>query len=103
VDLQDYYFERNETEHMRKVDDEFHDQICLLSKRTVIMDTLIPLHRKTRRYRRLAMEDKVRTQITRKEHRAIYEAIITGNAELAAALTSEHIKNAKAHMLGGMK
>ena len=103
VDLQDFYFERNEIEHMRKVDDEFHDQICLLSKRAVIMDTLIPLHRKTRRYRKIALEDKNRNQVTRKEHRAIYEAIISGDGELAAKLTAQHIKNAKEHMLEGMK
>ena len=103
VDLQDFYFERNEIEHMRRVDDEFHDQICLLSKRAVIMDTLIPLHRKTRRYRKIALEDKNRNQVTRKEHRAIYEAIISGDGELAAKLTAQHIKNAKEHMLEGMK
>ncbi len=101
VGLQDYYFEAGDIEHMRHVDDEFHHAICRLSRRGVIYDTLTPLHRKTRRYRRIAMEDRARAAITRKEHQAIYEAIIAGNADLAASLSEEHIKNAKAHMFGG--
>ena len=103
MDLQDFYFSKHDAEHLRKVDDQFHDSICLLSKRTVITDTLIPLHRKTRRYRRISMEDWSRTTNTTKEHRAMYEAIVSGNAELAMELTTKHIENAKVHMIEGMK
>ena len=58
VDLQEFYFNKNDADHLRKVDDEFHDAVCRMSGRTVITDTLIPLHRKTRRFRRIAMEDR---------------------------------------------
>ena len=102
VDLQDYYFSRDDIEHMRHIDDEFHDCICRLSLRNVITDTLQPLHRKTRRYRRIAMEDRQRAAVTRREHRAICEAILSGDAQLAAKLSSEHIKNAKEHMFGSV-
>jgi len=101
VGLQDYYFSAGDIEHMRHVDDEFHHTICRLSGRTVIYDTLTPLHRKTRRYRRIAMEDRARAAVTRKEHQAIYEAIMAGDAPLAEKLSEEHIKNAKEHMFGG--
>lgn len=103
VDLQDFYFSKWDTEHLRKVDDEFHSVICRLSKRTVLTDTLLPLHRKTRRYRRIAMEDRDRTTQTMKEHRKMYEAIVSGNADLAMELTTQHIKNAKIHMIEGVK
>ncbi len=103
VDLQDFYFSKWDKEHLRKVDDEFHSVICRLSKRSVITDTLLPLHRKTRRYRRIAMEDRDRTSQTMKEHRQIYEAIVSGDAELAMELTTLHIKNAKSHMIQGAK
>ena len=99
VDLQDFYFSKGDLDRLRKVDDEFHDAICRLSGRTVIKDTLIPLHRKTRRYRRIAMDDPDRVPRTLKEHRAICEAIVAGNAELAQQLTTRHIANAKEHML----
>ena len=99
VDLQDFYYEKGDTERLRQVDDEFHSVICRLSCRTVLVDTLIPLHRKTRRYRRIAMEDRQRSAKTMKEHRAMYEAIISGDAELAMELTTQHISNAKKHMM----
>ena len=103
VDLQEFYFNKNDPDHLRKVDDEFHDAICRLSGRTVITDTLIPLHRKTRRFRRIAMEDRERTTKTTQEHRAIYEAVVSGDALLAKQLTKAHIANAKDHMLQNLR
>ena len=100
VDLQDFYFEKWDIEHLRQVDDSFHETICRLSKRSVIKDTLLPLHRKTRRYRKIAMEDRDRAALTLREHREIFEAIASRNAELARQLSSQHIVNAKSHMMG---
>ena len=101
TDLQDFYYSKHDAEHLRQVDDEFHDAICRLSNRTVISDTLTPLHRKTRRYRRIAMEDWDRTTQTTKEHYAIYQAIVAGDAELSKKLMKEHIIHAKEHMIKG--
>lgn len=101
VDLQDFYYDKGDAEQLRQVDEQFHDLICYLSERTVIMDTLIPLHRKTRRYRRISMEDWSRTVNTRKEHKAIFDAMASGDADLAESLMGKHIENAKKHMLGG--
>ena len=101
VDLQEFYFSKHDKEHLRQVDDEFHDAICRLSQRNVITDTLVPLHRKTRRYRRIALENRERTAQSMGEHRQIYEAIVAGDAELARQLTAKHIEHAKEHMLGG--
>ena len=100
VDLQEFYYNKGDMDHLRRVDDEFHDAICRLSKRNVITDTLVPLHRKTRRYRRIALENRERTAQSMGEHRAIYEAIVSGDAELARQLTAQHIEHAKEHMLG---
>ena len=101
TDLQDFYFNKHDVERLRQVDDEFHDAICRLSGRTVISDTLIPLHRKTRRYRRLAMDDWERTTQTTREHYAICQAVIAGDADLAKKLMKQHIINAKAHLIKG--
>ena len=103
VDLQEFYFEKKDAERLRQVDDQFHDAICYLSKRNVIIDTVVPLMRKTRRYRRLAMDDWNRVPNTEQEHYEIFQAIASGNAKLAEELTSRHITNAKIHMLEGMK
>ncbi len=101
VGLQDHYFESGDMERMRQIDDEFHEAVCRLSGRTVINDTLVPLHRKTRRYRRIAIEDRARAVVTRQEHRAICDAILSGDAELAEQLSVRHIVNAREHMFGG--
>ena len=101
TDLQDFYYSKQDAEHLRHEDDQFHDAICRLSNRTVISDTLTPLHRKTRRYRRIAMEDWDRTTQTTKEHFAISQAIIAGDAPLAKKLMKEHILHAKEHMIKG--
>ena len=101
VDLQEFYFSKRDKEHLRQVDDAFHDLICELSKRSVISDTLLPLMRKTRRYRRVAIDNWERTTRTMNEHKKIYEAIASGNAELAQELATDHIIHAKEHMIGG--
>ena len=103
VDLQEFYFNKWDVEHLRQVDDDFHEMICRLSKRSVIKDTLLPLHRKTRRYRKIAMEDRERATKTLREHKEIFNAIVAKNAELAQELSSVHIKNAKEHMMGRVK
>lgn len=103
VDLQEFYFSREDAEHLQQVDDRFHDTICQLSRRAVLIDTLVPLLRKTRRYRKRSLENWSRTTNTKKEHFAIYQAVVSGSARLAEELMAQHISNAKAHMMKGMK
>ncbi len=102
VDLQEFYYNKQDLDRLRQADDSFHDAICRLSGRTVIYDTLRPLLRKTRRYRRISMQSKERVSNTMQEHREIYNAIISGDAELAMKLASRHIEKAKEHMIGSV-
>ena len=99
MDLQDFYVSIGDMEHLRQADDAFHDSICSYSKRSVIMDALVPLHRKTRRYRRLGENHKDRIEQSLAEHHAIFDAIAAGDPELAKQRTAQHIENAKRHML----
>ena len=101
VDLQEFYFSKRDKEHLRQVDDAFHDMICELSRRSVIADTLIPLMRKTRRYRRVAIDNWERTTITMNEHKAIFHAIAERNADLAQELATTHIVHAKHYLMEG--
>ncbi len=103
VDLQEFYHSKGNADRLQQVDDEFHDLICRLSGRAVLMDTLIPLHRKTRRFRRISMQDPDRTAKTKQEHRAIYDALMAADADLAMELTGQHIENAKEHMIRGLQ
>lgn len=100
IDLQEFYHSKNDINRLQAADDEFHAAICRLSMRNVINDTLIPLHRKTRLYRKIAMQDQERSPKMLKEHREIYNAIVSGDGVLARDLMSRHIENAKIHMMG---
>ncbi len=102
IDLQDFYFERWDTDHLQKADDMFHDAICELSCRNVIRDTLVPLHRKTRRYRRNALLDKERATQSLKEHHAILNAMLTGDPERVKAAMDFHMGKVKAQLLKGL-
>ena len=99
AELQDFYFEKGDYEHLREIDDEFHESIFEMSHRTVLLDTLRPLHRKTQRYRRNSYSIPARRQKSINEHKAICDAICDGNAELAEQLVSQHIENAKNTMI----
>ena len=90
MDLQEFY-------------DQFHDVICDMGGHAVISDTLVPLHRKTRRYRKASIADASRTAQVVKEHRAIFDAIAAGAADRAAELTTEHTIHAKESMMGRLK
>lgn len=98
-ELQDFYYEKQDLDHLRQMDDRFHDAIYQLSNRPVLRDTLVPLHRKTQRYRKISIGDKNRLGKSIQEHRAISQAIISGDAELAAQLITAHIESAKKNMI----
>ena len=98
-ELQDFYYNKQDMERLRQMDDRFHDSIYRLCKRSVICDTLRPLHRKTQRYRRLSLDNPKRLANSIDEHKDILNAIANGDADLAAKLTTEHIANAKKHMI----
>lgn len=98
-ELQDFYFAKQDTENLRKMDDKFHNTIYNLANRPVLRDALIPLHRKSQRYRKISIEDKGRLSSSILEHKAICNAIISGDADLAAELVTAHIQRAKENMI----
>lgn len=98
-ELQDFYYEKMDQDNLQKMDDRFHDLIYAMSKRTVLHDTLLPLHRKTMRYRRASITNEKRLNASVYEHKKIMDAILSGDAETAQTLMSWHIKNAKEHMI----
>jgi DNA-binding GntR family transcriptional regulator len=98
-ELQDFYFAKQDVDNLRKMDDQFHNALYRLSGRPVLRDALIPLHRKSLRYRKISLEDKARLIESVQEHNAIIQAIFAKDAALAAELTSNHIRLAKENMI----
>ena len=97
-ELQEFYYNKQDMERLRQMDDKFHELIYRFCKRSVICDTLRPLHRKTQRYRKLSLDNPKRIADSMSEHKQILDAISAGNAELASKITTQHIINAKEHM-----
>lgn len=98
-ELQDFYYQKHDVENLRRMDDRFHDAIYELCGSNVIHDTLLPLHKKTQRYRRISIEDADRLSNSINEHKAICQAICAGDAERAEQLLHQHIVNAKESMI----
>ena len=67
----------------------------------IFYDTLIPLHKKTQKYRRVSVENRSRAERSMIEHRAVYDAIAARDGELAEKLLVEHIRNAANNILKG--
>jgi DNA-binding GntR family transcriptional regulator len=99
LDLQEFYASKGDIDHVQAMDSQFHDLICKYSGHPVLEETLIPLHRKTQRYRKVSISDPSRTVQIPVEHRKIFDAIAAGDAELAEKLTQEHTEHAKKNIL----
>lgn len=98
VELQEFYCQKEDLEHLSQTDGQFHGLICTAGKHNVIRDTLLPLHRKIARFRRAALEQKHYDRHMVSEHRRIYEAIAARDPEEAAKQTTIHLTQAQGRM-----
>lgn len=98
-ELQDFYFSKQDLGNLQKMDDRFHDALYEISHRTVLHDTLLPLHRKSMRYRKITDKHKSVQERSVNEHKRIIAAVIAGDGQLAQELMTTHIRNAKEHVI----
>ena len=99
VELSEFYIKKNNTEKLKELDSEFHEAIYRATQNKPLCKTLSELHRKIKSYRKLSLTVPGRLERSVAEHREIYEAIASGNGELADTLTSLHVKRALDNML----
>lgn len=90
LELQEFYLEKGNTESIKKMDSRFHELIYKYSGSTVLYDLLTPLHNRVQRYRKAAMENTGRAELSVGEHRRIFEAIAARNGDLADRYMTEH-------------
>ena len=100
LELQEFYVPKQDALRINTLDSKFHEMIYRFSGSVALYDTLIPLHKKVLKYRRLSVENAMRSGNSSNEHRAIFEAIVARNPELAEKTMKEHIKNATAFIQG---
>lgn len=94
VDLQEFYVSRADVDHVQWQDHAFHELIYAGSGSTTLQTTLVPLHRKTQKFRRASVEKTARATASVEEHRRICEAILAGDGDAAEAAMNEHIMHA---------
>jgi DNA-binding GntR family transcriptional regulator len=101
LELQEFYLEKKDADHIKQMDNKFHNRVYELSGSMVFYDTLLPLHKKAQKYRKASLESNSRADASVKEHRRIYEAIVKGDSALAEQYAKEHVLNAYNHIKKG--
>lgn len=99
VELSEFYISKQDAEHLKELDSEFHSIIYKASGNRLLCKTLTELHRNIQFYRKrsLAVADRLEKSIA--EHREILSAIERGDAEAADRLTSAHTEAALNNLL----
>jgi DNA-binding GntR family transcriptional regulator len=100
VELQEFYTSKQDADHIKSMDNKFHEMLYRIGGSTIFYEILVPLHKKIQKYRKASVESRSRATASVKEHRDIYEAIAERNTERASCLALEHINNAYMHILG---
>ncbi len=103
VDLQEFYLTKNDVEQIWRLDGDFHKIIYDSSRSRPLRSTLSSFHNYIKRARDISVKVEGRAEKSVAEHRAILEAIRSGNGALAEQLTAEHIANAKENLLAQTK
>ena len=101
LDLQEFYEGKKDPEHIRYMDSRFHDMLYAAADSIVLYDTLMPLHRKTQKFRKASVENKSRAEASLAEHRAILDAIAAHDEDAAEKAMKQHVTNAKNHITKG--
>lgn len=99
VELQSFYLSKNDPDHIKVMDNRFHEMVYAASNSVTFYRVLVQLHKKIQKYRRLSVENSNRAEHSVMEHKAILEAIENKDSELASKLTLEHIRNAYKHII----
>ena len=99
VELSEFYIGKQDTEHLKELDSEFHNIIYRASGNRLLCKTLSELHRNIKVYRKLSLTVADRLEKSVEEHREILNAIIAGDADTADDLTFRHIEAALDNLL----
>ena len=99
VELAEFYIGKNDAEHLKELDTQFHAIIYRASGNRMLNKTLSELHRNITSYRKMSLAVPGRLERSVGEHREILAAIEERDAERADRLTSAHVEAALENML----
>ena len=95
LELQEFYIHKGDSEKVKNIDSQFHQRIYQFAGSPVYSDTLTPLHNKIQKFRKATMTNSSSAEISFAEHKAIFDAISTGDADAAEAAMRKHVEKAK--------
>ncbi|MBE6651619.1 MAG: GntR family transcriptional regulator [Ruminococcaceae bacterium] len=99
VELQEFYASKGDIFQLLQLDTKFHEIIYEISGSRILKHTLASFHNQLKRARESSLLTTGRTITAVKEHRDIYEAIASKDANKAKELTELHITNARDNIL----
>lgn len=99
VELSEFYIAKQDAEHLKELDSEFHNIIYKASGNRLLCKTLTELHRNIKFYRKRSLGVANRLEKSIAEHRGILSAIESGDSEAADRVTSAHIEAALNNLL----
>ena len=99
LELQEFYLKKQDADHIRAMDSQFHKLICRFSGSMTFYDVLVPLHKKTQKYRKASVEHCDRAAVSVEEHWRVYNALAAHDKKEAKKQMEIHAKNAYEHML----
>ena len=100
LEFQEFYLNKRDPEQIKQLDSRFHTVLYRLSGSNAFYDTLVPLHKKIQKYRRVSVESNSRAEASVAEHRKIFEAIAREDAAEAERAACMHVDNAYRHIIG---
>lgn len=99
VYLLEFYTQKNITDKIKGADSVFHELIYENSGSEIYNWILSSLHKKIQKIRSVSVSDPTRADKAVLEHKAIFDAIEKGDAEMAEKLMTDHINNARNNIL----
>ena len=99
VELSEFYLVKRDAEKLREQDTVFHRIIFEASGNRLLAKILKDMHRNIKLYRKRALSDPRRNELSVKEHREILDAILARDAELSDTLITKHAERAMENVL----
>lgn len=100
VEFEEFYtIKGGSTGNLLKLDSKFHDLVFQASKSKPLMHILSTFHHYVQSARGASFSTPGRAQKVFEEHRAIAQAIISKDPELAEKLTTQHVRNARDNLM----
>jgi DNA-binding GntR family transcriptional regulator len=94
LELEKFYTDKEDAAQIAALDSRFHEAIYQASGSRLLIKTLKAFHHYVKHVRNISLSNPDRARKTYEEHKAIYEAMLGGDRELAEILTEQHIRNA---------